>query len=125
VTGVTLDTGALIAIERGDRRLQALLEEATAAGAHLAVPAGVVAQAWRGSNRQARLARFLGLAMVSVIPMDDPQARAAGVLCGRAGTMDMIDASVVICARTLHHAVITGNPDDLAALDPALRIVAL
>jgi predicted nucleic acid-binding protein len=125
VAGATLDTGALIAIERGDRRLQALLDEAAAAGAELAVPAGVVAQAWRGSNRQARLARFLALAAVTVVPLDDLHARAAGVLCGRAGTADVIDASVVICARARDHAVLTGDPDDLAALDPTLRIVAL
>jgi hypothetical protein len=46
VAGVTLDTGALIAIERGDPRLHALLDEAAAIGADLAVPAAVVAQAW-------------------------------------------------------------------------------
>jgi predicted nucleic acid-binding protein len=125
VTGVTLDTGALIAIERGDRRLQALLDEAAIAGAELAVPAGVVAQAWRGSSSQARLARFLGLAIVTVVALDDAQARAAGALCGRAGTADVIDASVVLCARARDHAVITGDPNDLATLDPALRIVAV
>jgi hypothetical protein len=49
VAGVTLDTGASIAIDRGDRRLQALLDEAHVGGADLTVPAGVVAQAWRHS----------------------------------------------------------------------------
>lgn len=125
MAGVTLDTGALIAIERGDPRLQALLREAAAAGADLAVPAGVVAQARRGSKRQARLARFLGLSIVSVIALDEPDARAAGALCGRAGTCDIVDASVVVCARARNHAVITGDPDDLAMLDPIVRLVAL
>ncbi len=125
MAGVTLDTGALIAIERGDPRLQALLDEAHAAGADLAVPAGVVAQAWRGGTRQARLARFLRLATVTVIPLDDPGARAAGALCGHASTSDVVDASVVICARDRDHAVISSDPGDLAALDPTLRIIAL
>jgi predicted nucleic acid-binding protein len=125
VAGITLDTGALIAIERGERRLQALLDEAHAAGAELAVPAGVVAQAWRGSSRQARLARFLRLAMVAVVPLDEPEARAAGALCGHTSTADVVDASVVICARARGHVVISSDPDDLAALAPALRIVAL
>lgn len=123
--GVTLDTGALIAIERGDRRLQALLDEAAAASADLAVPAGVIAQAWRGSSRQARLARFLALSSVTVVVLDELEARAAGVLCGRAGTADVVDASVVLCARARGHAVVTGDQDDLAALDPALRLVTL
>jgi predicted nucleic acid-binding protein len=125
VPGITLDTGALIAVERGDRRLQALLDEATATGSDLAVPAGVIAQAWRGSLRQARLARFLALSSVTAVVLDEPEARAAGALCGRAGTADVVDASVVICARARGHSVVTGDPDDLAVLDPALRLVTL
>jgi len=125
MAGVTLDTGALIGIERGDRRLQALLDEASAAGADLAVPAGAVAQAWRGGTRQARLARFLRLAMVTVVALDEPEARAAGALCGHTRTADVIDASVVICAHVRDHAVVSSDPNDLAALDPTLRIVAL
>jgi len=89
------------------------------------VPAGVVAQAWRGGTRQARLARFLRLATVTVIPLDEPGARAAGALCGLASTADVVDASVVICARNRDHAVISSDPSDLAVLDPTLRIVAL
>lgn len=123
--GVTLDTGALIAIERGDRRLQALLDEATATGSALAVPAGVIAQAWRGSARQARLARFLALGTVTAVALDEPEARATGALCARAGTTDVVDASVVICARARGHAVVTGDPEDLAALDPGLKLVSL
>lgn len=125
--GATLDTGALIAIERGDPRLPALLDEANAAGADLAVPVGVIAQAWRGSQRQARLARLLAQSTVTTVPLDEPEAKAASALCGRTGTSDIVDASIVICARARArgHAVLTGDPDDLAALDPALRIVLL
>lgn len=125
MAGVTLDAGALIGIERGDRRLQALLDEANAAGADLAVPAGAVAQAWRDGTRQAGLARFLRLAMVTVVPLDEPEARAAGTLCGHTRTADVIDASVVICARARDHAVVSSDPNDLAALDQTLRIVPL
>lgn len=121
--GATLDTAALIAIERGDRRLQALLDEASAVGADIAVPAGVVAQAWRGSPGQARLARFLALSTVTTVLLDEPEARATGTLCGRTGTSDVVDASVVICARARGHAVVTGDPDDFSTLDPALRLV--
>jgi len=123
VPGATLDTAALIAIERGDRRLQALIDEASAAGADIAVPAGVVAQAWRGSPGQARLARFLALTTVTTVPLDEPVARASGALCGRSGTSDVVDASIVICARARGHTVVTGAPDDLSTLDPALRLV--
>ncbi len=54
MTGATLDTGALIALESGSTRMAVLVEEALAGRAKLAVPAGVLAQAWRGGGRQAR-----------------------------------------------------------------------
>ena len=57
--GLTLDTGALLALERGSPRVRALLRRALEAGLPLSVPAGVVAQAWRGGPRQARVARLL------------------------------------------------------------------
>ncbi|MCA1688993.1 MAG: PIN domain nuclease [Actinobacteria bacterium] len=96
-------TGALIGIERSDRRLQALIHEAATTGGELAVPAGVVAHAWGAANRQARRARFLALATVTVVPVDEPRARAAGALRGHAGTAGVIDASVVVCARMWGH----------------------
>lgn len=125
MAGVTLDTGALIALERGDRRLQALLDEAGSQGHAIAVPAGVVAQAWRGSAHQARLARLLALSFVATVVLDAPEAKAAGALCGHRGTRDVIDASVAICARTRGHAVVTGDPDDMRTLDPSLDVIAL
>lgn len=123
MSGATLDTGALIAIERGSRRMQALLDEAAVADAVLAVPAGVVGQAWRGQPRQARLARFLRQPNVDVVALDEPAARAAGVLCGRAATNDVVDASVVLCARQRQHDVVTSDPGDLRVLDPTLRFL--
>ncbi|MDQ4089714.1 MAG: PIN domain-containing protein [Actinomycetota bacterium] len=123
MAGVTLDTGALIAIERGSRRMQALLDEAAVAGEVVAVPAGALAQAWRGQPRQARLARLLRQRMVDVVALDEPTARAAGVLCGRAATSDVVDASVVICARQLRHVVVTSDAADLRRLDPSARLL--
>jgi len=125
MAGIALDAGALIAIERSDPRLQALLYEAHAAGADLVVPAGVVAQAWRDGTRQARLARFLRLPKVAVVPLDETEARAAGALCGHTKSACVIDASVVICAHSRGHAVLSSDPDALAALDPTLRIIAV
>lgn len=119
-----MDTGALIAIERGRPRMQALIDEAATAGADLAVPAAVLGQAWRGTQRQALLARFLRLAIVDVVALDEPAARTAGVLCGRAGTVDVVDASVVVCARLRRHSVVTSDPRDLSRLDADLRLLA-
>lgn len=125
MSGLTLDAGALIAFERNDRRIVALLAVALDREQPIAVPAGVVAQVWRDGRRQARLARLLGGDQVEVEPLDDARARAAGQLCGVRGTADVVDASVVLCARARRHVVVTSDPDDLRQLDPKLRLVVV
>src|SRR5438445_570435 len=83
--GATLDTGALIALEAGSRRMAVLVEEALASGATLAIPAGVLAQAWRGGARQARIARLLRASISSVIPLDERAALRIGARCAITG----------------------------------------
>ncbi len=50
--GIVLDTGALIALERGDKRMIALVRRVLAQGRAFRVPAGVVGQAWRNGRVQ-------------------------------------------------------------------------
>jgi hypothetical protein len=125
MAGVTLDTGALIALERADRRMQALLDEAHAGGLAIDIPAGPLAQAWRSGPRQVRLARTLRLSNVTIPALDEPTAKAAGILCGQRNTHDAIDASVVLNARRRDQSVITSDPVDLRLLDPQVRIVEI
>ena len=123
MTGVTLDTGALIAIEAGKRRMALLVERAVAAGAELAIPAGVVAQAWRGSARQARIAKLLQLRVTSVVPLDTKLALRVGATCAATGAADVVDVSVALCARDRGHPVVTSDPADIAKIDPALTLI--
>jgi hypothetical protein len=110
---VVLDAGALIGIDRDDRRVAGLVELARRAGASLVTVAPVVAQAWRGSARQARLARHLR--MVDVRATGLAEARAAGELCAAAGTSDVVDA--LLAAVVLPgDQVLTSDPDDVAHL---------
>jgi hypothetical protein len=125
VSGITFDAGALIAFERNDRRVVAIVAEAVKHGATIAIPSGVVGQVWRDGQRQARLARLLGSHVVEIEPLDDRRARAAGQLCGVTKTSDVVDASVVLCARARSHAVVTSDPGDLARLDPKLLLVVV
>lgn len=122
---IVLDTGALIAIERGDEKMSALLEASLTRPLLFLVPANVLAQAWRDGARQARLALFMKAPEVEVLPMSEAHARGSGVLCGLARTRDVVDASVVIAAREHRCAVVTGDPDDLLALDPNLTLHVL
>jgi len=123
VKGLTLDASALIAFDRGDRFVVSLLARALELELGIAVPSGALAQAWRDGRRQARLARLLGSARVEVAALDDRRARAAGQLCGATGTRNIVDASVVLCARERGHAVATSDVADLKSLDAGLRLI--
>ena len=119
-SAITFDAGALIAIERRSRRMQALLEEIDRRDWQVAVPAGAVAQAWRGGPRQARIAALLSDQRTEVVALDDPAARAVGLLCGRSGLADVVDVSVALCARQRNLHVVTSDPEDLHAVDDTL-----
>ena len=88
------------------------------------VPAGVIAQAWRDGSRQALLSR--ALRHCDEVPLDGVLARAAGLLCGQAGTADVIDASVVLTASTVARSedtlVFTSDPNDIAHLADTLGV---
>jgi hypothetical protein len=125
VAGLTLDAGALIAFERNDRQVIALILRTLQRDGSLAIPAGVVAQVWRDGRTQARLARLLAAEETEIPLLDDRGAREAGQLCGVAGTSDIVDATVVLCARARRHKVVTSDPDDLARLDPTLDLIVV
>ena len=122
---VVLDAGALIAFDRGDKRMRALARLALERGGSLVVPAGALAQAWRDGRRQARLAALLGTTGTFVDILDEGTAKAAGVLCARSRTRDIVDTSVVVAARVHRASVVTSDPDDLRRIDPALAIDTL
>lgn len=121
MTTFILDTGALIALERDERHLWRKLN-ATIDPDTIQVPAGVIAQAWRGGPRQAPLARALKLS--DEVPLDGQIAREAGALCAQTGTNDVIDASVAVtaarAARQEDVGVVTSDRSDIAPLLAAL-----
>src|SRR4051812_22912550 len=116
--GITLDASALIAIDRGEKRMLALMSEALRQNRIFRVPSGVVAQAWRDGRTQVTLARFLRAHEVFIVPLDERHARACGELCRLTGTSDVIDASVVVIARKHRDVIVTGDAKDLRRLDP-------
>lgn len=124
-TGLTLDAGALIAVERNVRQVIALLERARVHRLSIAIPAGVLGQVWRDGGKQVRLARLLATEELEIEVLDDLRARMAGQLCGVTKTADVIDASVVLCARARGHRVVTSDPDDLAQLAPDLDLIVV
>lgn len=123
IVGLTFDTGALLGIERNTGRMRSLVELIHTEAIPVVIPANVLAQAWRDGSRQARMAHLLHDDLVDIVPLTAARARAVGVLCGRAGTTDVVDASVVLCAREYgYRTVVTSDPVDLARLDPTLTL---
>lgn len=123
--GVTLDAGALIALERDDRKVLVLLARARETGARVTVPATALAQVVRAPARQVRLARLVRQPTTDVVALGRVDATSVGRLLAASGTTDIVDAHVVICARRADQHVATSDPDDLRALDPDVRVVRL
>lgn len=123
--GVTLDAGALIALDRDDRRVVALLARAQETSARVTIPATALAQAMRNPARQARLARLVRQPATDVVALDRVDATGVGRLLAASGTADVVDAHVVLCARRTGQAVATSDPDDLHQLDPTLTLVTV
>ena len=118
---LVLDAGALIAIDRDDRRMAALVALGRRAGAELVTVAPVVGQTWRDGARQARLAR--ALPMIDVLTVDLGAARSAGELLRATGGSDVVDALLALAVHP-GDQVLTGDPEDLGALLDARRVPA-
>jgi hypothetical protein len=116
--GITYDTGALIAADRGERRMWARHRALLAIREVPTVPAPVLAQSWRDGSRQALLSRLL--AGCDVEALHDGQARSAGSLAARAATGDIVDACVVEGALRRHDLVVSSDQDDLQAIAAAV-----
>ena len=119
--GLVLDAGAFVALDRGNRRLKALIDEARHAGAPLATSAGVVAQVWRGGVHKQVPIAFL-LRRTDVVDLTAAQARVVGTILGISGTSDPVDAHIAMIARTRGWPVVTSDAGDLSAIDRTLEL---
>ena len=121
---IVLDTGALIALDRGSRTVLSRLQTAFDKGDEVQVPAGVIGQAWRQPNQHALLSR--ALKRCEEVALDGSIARSSGHLCSQTGTSDVIDASVAVAVadsnrRDSKVTLLTSDPGDMRNLLSALR----
>jgi hypothetical protein len=120
------DAGALIALDRGDRALGALLAVAAQSGNEAMTSSACVAQVWRDPARQARLTR--ALEGIVEWPLDELAARRCGMLLAQSATSDIADAALVLLVQS-GDTVLTSDPDDVARLlgsagtDARIRVV--
>lgn len=111
---LVLDSGALIALEKKDRAMWRRLKAALLAKSVPVTHGGVVGQAWRGGGpRQALLAR--ALAGIDIRPLDENLGRAAGSLLAHGGSVDVIDAALVLLAND-GDDIVTSDPEDIEPL---------
>jgi len=121
--GITLDAGALIALDRNDRRVIVLLARARETAARVTVPATAFAQAIRQPERQVRLARLVRQPTTEVVALDRVDATHVGRLLAASATSDVVDAHVVICARRAQQQVVTSDAADIRSLDPTIGVI--
>jgi predicted nucleic acid-binding protein len=111
-----LDSGAVIALSRGDRRARAFLARAQELGTPIEIPVVVLAETMRGGPRDAPVNRVLK-AVGSVPAAHEVHGRIAGQLLGAARSASTVDALVVAQAVEAGGAhVLTGDREDLERL---------
>jgi predicted nucleic acid-binding protein len=125
VSGITFDAGGLIALDRNDRRVLALVARATERGLRITIPATALAQAIRNPSRQVLLSRLIRQAGTDLIALDGPNATAVGLLLARTATADIVDAHVAVCAQRAGQAIVTSDPGDFRRIAPGLQLVAV
>lgn len=121
--GLTFDTGALIALERRDRRMVAVWKAALEDGVRITVPAPVLAEWWRGQRGpMARLADA-----VEVEPLVRETSEAMGLVLAKVSGATLVDVAVVLVASRRGDVVYTSDMGDLArirdAMFPSVRLL--
>lgn len=113
MAALVFDAGGLIAVDRGDRAVGALLAVAAQDDVDAITSSACIAQVWRDPARQARLTR--ALASFLEWPLDAACARRCGVLLAQTGTSDIADAAVSLLAGD-GDTVLTSDPQDIRRL---------
>lgn len=110
--GFTFDTGALIALERGDHRMRVTLRLAREDGVRIVVPTVVLGEWWRGRSK----IRDAIVASVQVEPLSEPLAKVAGEALAKIRQATFVDAVVMASAAQRGDVVYTSDQGDLDRL---------
>jgi predicted nucleic acid-binding protein len=122
MTGLTFDTGALIALERRRQRMAQIYRIAVENGLVVTVPAPVIAEWWRGRTD----AREVILRGVRIEPLDSELAKLAGDALAAVAKATTVDAIVMASAARRGDIVYTTDVADLSRLQaffPSVRVL--
>jgi len=112
LSALTFDTGALIALERGEKRMRTVLLAAQERRAVITVPAPVLTEWWRTDSKRSRLI----LARMTVEPVGEHLAKLAGEALSSVPGATAVDAIVMASAAQRGDAVFTSDVADLERL---------
>lgn len=124
MTGLTFDTGALIALERRRPRMRAVIEHALATDQPITAPAGVIAEWWRGRTD----VREAILAAIDVEPLTTDLAKIAGEALAAVHDATLVDAIVMASAASRGDIVYSSDVADLERLRgrfPDVRVLGV
>lgn len=109
-----LDAGALLAVDKRDRAVGAMLRILQRDGVPVLTSAGAVAQVWRDGRRQANLARVLP--GVDVAAVDEVSAKKVGQLLRENETSDVVDGHIALLVQPKDQVLTSDEPDIKALL---------
>lgn len=118
--GITFDTGALIALERKDKRMREVYVRARDRRVTITVPAVVLIEWWRGARGQLQL-----MAPLVVEPTSQRIAKVAGEALTTVKA-SAVDAAVMASAALRGDLVYTSDLEDLQRLQacfPGVRLL--
>jgi predicted nucleic acid-binding protein len=119
---VTFDTAALIALERGDKRMRTVWKAATEDRMRITAPVAVIGEWWRGRTDL----REQILTALDIEPMTQELAQAAGEALAAVRGSTLVDAIVMVSAARRGDIVYTSDIEDLERLRarfPGVRLL--
>ena len=118
---LVLDAGGLIAVERLDRTVGAMLRVAQQEKIPVRTSTAVVAQVWRNGSLQANLARVL--AGVDAATLDRATGRSVGEILALSKTADVVDGHLGLVVQS-GDTVLTSDAKDIKKILAVRKIGA-
>ena len=119
MAGLTLDTGALIGLERKHHRIRRVFATAVRDDVRITVPAAVIVEWWRVRTDVAEDI----LAALDIELLDESLSKAAGEAIGKVSSATVVDAIVMASAARRGDVVYTSDYEDLSRLQAHFRAV--
>jgi len=118
---LVLDAGGLIAVDRLDRAVGAMLRVAQQDKIPVRTSAAVIAQVWRNGALQVNLARVL--AGVDAATLDGVRGRSVGEILALSKTADVVDGHLGLIVQS-GDTVLTSDAEDIKKILAARKVGA-